>query len=247
MTYFRTNQKKKRRFRRTTSNLDPANLQMTDLVDIGNAQVPSIRIEGTECGRARLSYGYCSREGKQESIPFPPNIRGWFYFHRRPNIHVAAGELRFRVIDLPEGGVDKSQDTKPYFDAGWDLMKGKEPWRISLLGLRKYYPPVYQQLMLEGIITSQMDSEIAGLLPPNLQYNAKSRIVERITDPFSIDFAGQTPSYISLHKERIQSLRFARPFAKQRGNQGPRSLSIYSGRHHHPSNFALVLLMVATF
>ncbi|RXW23109.1 hypothetical protein EST38_g2746 [Candolleomyces aberdarensis] len=177
---------------------------MTDLVDIGNTQVPSIRIQGTKCGRARLSYGYGARDGKQASMAYPPGIQGWFYFHRLPNRHVAAGELRFRVINLPEGGVEKNADSKPYFNAGWDLMKGKEPWRIPLLGLRKCYPPVYQKLMLEGVITKQMDNDINRLLPPTLQYNAKSRIIERVTDPFFIDFAGQKPIYIFLHKERIQ-------------------------------------------
>ncbi|KAJ2930396.1 hypothetical protein H1R20_g6708, partial [Candolleomyces eurysporus] len=213
---------------------------MTDLVDIGNAHVPSIQIQGTKCGRARLSYGYGARDGKQASMAYPPGIQGWFYFHRLPDRHVAAGELRFRVINLPEGGVDKNADPKPYFDAGWDLMKGKEPWRISLLGLRRCYPPVYQKLMLEGVITNQMDNEINRLLPPTLQYNAKSRIIERVTDPFFIDFAGQKPIYIFLHKERIQSVQLARPFAKQRGNQSPRSLSLYSGT-------AYVRLELATF
>ncbi|KAF6755449.1 hypothetical protein DFP72DRAFT_896936 [Ephemerocybe angulata] len=80
-----------RRQKRTINNLDPNQLHISDIIDLNGPVLPTVKIGATLRASQQLDYLW--------KTPFPPNSRGFLYYHSRPDLPPAAGEIRFRMVD----------------------------------------------------------------------------------------------------------------------------------------------------
>ncbi|KAJ3543102.1 hypothetical protein NMY22_g3264 [Coprinellus aureogranulatus] len=188
-----------RYMRRILSTLNPEKLGPEDIIDISGlfaASAAPSRQRGQE-----IHYARTFQDGTRQSHPFPPATCGFFYFHRSsPRPHVAAGEVRFRVIppdarSLPSGAI---------FARGSDLfcLDGLNPWRIPLINVFKKYPGIRQILLKDGSISPAEDIEIENLVV-NVPYLQHRRVLESISDQFLLNMGMFEPHLTILHQEYI--------------------------------------------
>jgi hypothetical protein len=133
----------------TITNLDPNCLRQDEILDLSHKRWPVLAFSTSDArsstSKQMLTYG----KSKGTEYPYPPNAKGWLYFHRRPNSHPLAGELRFRT--LSGGSLSNfahDSDLKKLFAEGMDL-RGTDHtiWRIPLLHLYRVHKPIYNLLV----------------------------------------------------------------------------------------------------
>ncbi|KAF6753222.1 hypothetical protein DFP72DRAFT_1069601 [Ephemerocybe angulata] len=197
--------------------LDPEQLQLSDLLDISGLVRRAACL--AEVGEATISYKDCGRnfKGERRHIPFPPGSVGFLYLHRRPNSHPAAGEIRFRVVDVFK--IDSSTPTE-LFKGGSDLLayEGYQPWRIHMLQTywSNVYEPFRKSIVRQGLLTEDEETETSLLLSkvPMKRLRGNSIILERVTDPFVLSLSvtrkdSNRHSIIGLHQGAIVRHRLA--------------------------------------
>ncbi len=112
----------------------PKRLQPSDYIDLSGLAQPVIALP---CGRTRVV-----RNGSK--IPFPPNTRGFFYYHTPPKAPPYVGELRFRCANSLED-----------FPNCKDLLSTDKfnPWSILLAAMatQTTYLSLREQLMLDDL------------------------------------------------------------------------------------------------
>ncbi len=99
---------------RVISTLCPKRLQPSDYIDLSGMVKPSITLPS---GKMHL----CG-PNHDSTVPFPPNTRGFLYYHNPPKAPPFVGELRFRCANSLED-----------FPNGKDLLSTDKfnPWSIS--------------------------------------------------------------------------------------------------------------------
>ncbi|PPQ96026.1 hypothetical protein CVT25_013888, partial [Psilocybe cyanescens] len=99
---------------------------------------------------------YLGRNTHGDSFPFPPNTKGYMYYHLDNGSPLIAGELRMRICDAPSD-----------FERGHDLpdIEGFGPWSIPLYTLvrRKSYAGFGYLLSQEKLVDADLLSDIRRL------------------------------------------------------------------------------------
>ncbi|KAF6755446.1 hypothetical protein DFP72DRAFT_341279 [Ephemerocybe angulata] len=188
------------RHKRIVSNLDPSCLKMSDIVDLSGAGQPSVRCGGGPA--TQLHYHYVRGS---HYTPFPPNSRGFLYYHSRPGLPPGAGEIRFRVVD---SGLAVSHSAPGLFANGRDLLEhsGYKPWHIHMLQLytTRNYDPIRQLLLFQGLIGAARDRETEQRVSAaNLDKVGGSTILDTISDTFVMQLPIQTLKLSIIHDECI--------------------------------------------
>ncbi|KAJ3542160.1 hypothetical protein NMY22_g3622 [Coprinellus aureogranulatus] len=85
--------------RRIISTLDPKKLGAQHIVDVSGLRCAVFANASPNPSSPKIHYAQSLQGGKKQFHPYPPATCGFFYFHRpSPPPHVAAGEVRFRVV-----------------------------------------------------------------------------------------------------------------------------------------------------
>lgn len=129
--------------------------------------------------------------------PFPPDTKGFFYLNRPgPYPHMAAGSLRFRLVDTPDPSL---------FAQGQDLMLNGIPWSISVIDMKlsRYLLPLYQVL-----VSSEADRRISEMLKvPVKQRRSRNQVLNSILDTFCLDFSVCSTPIIVLDPNSIYQVK----------------------------------------
>ncbi|KAF6755488.1 hypothetical protein DFP72DRAFT_342360 [Ephemerocybe angulata] len=187
---------RRRRRKRTVNNLDPKRLNIRDIVDLNGPRQP-----GVSFGAAGIMLDYfCTK------TPFPPNSRGFFYYHSRPGLPAGAGEIRFRGVDSLSAYCQSSADE--LFANGRDILDntGHKPWRIHMLQVysARRYDPIRRLLLSQGLIDATRDREIEQRVSAaGLKNIGVSTILETISDTFVIQLPSLALFAAFIHEEFI--------------------------------------------
>ncbi|KAF5341673.1 hypothetical protein D9611_001990 [Ephemerocybe angulata] len=181
--------------KRIVSNLDPNHLKMSDIVDLNGPVRPSVRFGGSV---TLLNYHHTNTH-----IPFPPNSRGFFYYHSRPGLPAGAGDIRFRVVDS-QSAPDSAGDL---FANGRDMLDhtGHRPWHIHMLQLytTRNYDPIRQFLLSQGLIDAAQDREIEQRVSVSNLKSGGWPILDTISDTFVIQLPMAVLRLAFIHGECI--------------------------------------------
>lgn len=148
--------------------------------------------------------------------PFPPNTRGYLYFHVEENKPPITGELRFRICGNPW-----------HFEQGHDL-RGRNPWEtwnISLFRLAriKQYAGIYHIIRRERLVPTDVLSDIQKL--PMLEKT--SAVLYDIGQPFVIDLSVQDVRFTLMHPKYTAFCCLRQLFCDR-----PRKIHPYTGELH---------------
>ncbi|KAF6754583.1 hypothetical protein DFP72DRAFT_1009727, partial [Ephemerocybe angulata] len=184
----------RRRQKRTVNNLDPKRLSTKDIVDLNGPCLPSVSF-GVPATKLDC---FCTK------TPFPPNSRGFFYYHSRPGLPAGTGEIRFRVVDLRSA----SRSAGDLFANGKDLLDhtGHKPWRMHMLQIysTRNYDPIRRLLLSQGLIDATRDREIEQRVSAaGLKNIGVSTILETISDTFVIQLPSLALFAAFIHEEFI--------------------------------------------
>ncbi|KAF5342200.1 hypothetical protein D9611_001986 [Ephemerocybe angulata] len=182
--------------KRTVKNLDPKRLHISDIIDLNGPVLPTVKFGATLRASQQLDYLW--------KTPFPPNSRGFLYYHSRPDLPPAAGEIRFRVVDSRSA----SHSAADLFANGRDLLDhtGGKPWRIHMLQLyaTQKYAPFRQLLRTQGLLDAAWDRKAEEQVSAvNLNNLGRSTILDTISDTFVIQLPILTLRLIFIHDECI--------------------------------------------
>lgn len=126
-------------------------------------------------------------------MPFPPDIRGWLYYHRPPHRPAIAGEIRFRR--LPDGGAHD-------FNSGTDLaLSNGVPYVLPLMQVApaQGYTMLQNMLLRDNLVDSSlMEHCIAIRREIGLKGHKwrSAQFVFSLEDPFILNLAQQS---VDLH------------------------------------------------
>ncbi|KAF5341637.1 hypothetical protein D9611_001951 [Ephemerocybe angulata] len=187
---------RRRRRKRTVNNLDPKRLNIRDIVDLNGPRQP-----GVSFGAAGIMLDYfCTK------TPFPPNSRGFFYYHSRPGLPAGAGEIRFRGVDSLSAYCQSSADE--LFANGRDILDntGHKPWRMHMLQLYSAgrYDPIRRLLLSQGLVDATRDLATAQRLSVvDLKNIGISTILDTTSDAFVMQLPIKRLSLAFIHDECI--------------------------------------------
>ena len=124
--------------RRIVSTLCPKRLQPSDCVDISSRNSATVKLQS---GASYIRYNKT-----YFADTFPPNTRGFFYYHTPPKAPPLVGELRFRCASNLDD-----------FHNGKDLLSRDQltPWSVPLCALANHvsYAKWREQLILDNLVT----------------------------------------------------------------------------------------------
>ncbi|KAF5377847.1 hypothetical protein D9615_006724 [Tricholomella constricta] len=146
-------------------------LTVSDFVDLSHLDQPSIKLY---TGSARFTY-LSSRLSKK---PFPPNTRGFLYWHHDPSLPPTAGGIRFRLGDEADPNL---------FSTGTDLLyPNAMPWTIHLLSLAcgSDYGSMKAQLIAERLVDA---ASFESLEKGTAHHNWNSTYIHKLDQPFELD------------------------------------------------------------
>jgi hypothetical protein len=219
MVYPKPSGKRTHRRYPTITNLDPNCLRRDEILDLSHKRWPVLGFSTSDfrsstSKKQMLAYG----TSKGTGYPYPPNSKGWLYFHRRPDSHPLAGELRFRTLS---GGslsnLAHNSDLKKLFAEGMDLRSIDHTiWRVPLLHLYRLHKPIYNLLVSQNLISSSLHLDIERWVPAAYQFGRKMTLIEKITDPFLVDFSLTYHRFYILQEEGIRYFRWSYPFIDRR-------------------------------
>ncbi|GLB38722.1 hypothetical protein LshimejAT787_0505870 [Lyophyllum shimeji] len=159
--------------RRSLKTLHPGRLRSSDFVDVSNMLHPRILVDND---RAYFRYGACGISGL---VPFPPNARGFLYYHHDPELPPTTGEIRFRVT--PDNDVAG-------FECGKDLVGlNGSPWAMGLLTLTKTsFEPFRRRLVEDGLFEPALMQKLVERWKGKRRLlNPHDRAVHYLEQPFT--------------------------------------------------------------
>ncbi|KAF9475369.1 hypothetical protein BDN70DRAFT_883792 [Pholiota conissans] len=131
-------------------------------------------------------------------IRFPPNTKGYFYYHASPDHSELAGSIRFRLCEGPKD-----------FDRGHDLLTPSgQPWGYNLLDLA-IHPGRKELLALihaEGLADEETISDLAKLGLP--QEHHKKPFLFSLADPFVFDLSASRACVRILTRKKLIRVDF---------------------------------------
>ncbi|KAF8347401.1 hypothetical protein F5887DRAFT_30134 [Amanita rubescens] len=191
---------------RVISTLCPKRLRPSDCIDLSGLLKPRMTLP---CGSTRL------RGLKHNKVPFPPNTRGFLYYHTPPKAPSFVGELRFRCANSLED-----------FPNGKDLLSTDKfnPWSISLYALANEAAyPLRGQLMLDDLVSqTTLDTLVtANALYKKFRLGPKCPIIYYFRQPFLFHFDSTQLAFYTATKDRIGFCMANSPIKDHR-SRGPR-------------------------
>ncbi|KAF8350352.1 hypothetical protein F5887DRAFT_1125899 [Amanita rubescens] len=197
------------RFRRIVSTLCSKRLKPSDCIDLSGTSRPCLTLP---CGRTRIGYPKINGTGS-----FPPNTRGFFYYHTPPKAPPVAGELRFRCAS---NLVD--------FHSGKDLVLTDKftPWSIPLYALANLvsYARWREQLVLDNLVTqATLDNwgtaRSMAFDAVTLQAGWDRPVLYYITQPFVLRFNASVIVFYTATKDEIGGCYAYNPLRDSRSNK----------------------------
>lgn len=158
--------------KRSITTLNPQKLVRSDFVDFSGHIQPVIYPQ--RLPRSVVNFHFINSKG----IPFPPNTRGFLYYHSPPGAPFA-GQIRFRLVE--DGDPSK-------FAQSSDLMGPLGvPWHIHVtwLGSKSTYKSICTQLLSENLATWSILNKYKNENPPR----ARTPVVHSVGQPFSMSFS----------------------------------------------------------
>ncbi|KAF8340883.1 hypothetical protein F5887DRAFT_1284186 [Amanita rubescens] len=177
-------------FLRVISTLCPKRLKPSDCIDLSGILTPAVTLP---CGRTRLrglNHDY--------KVPFPPNTRGFLYYHIPPKAPPFVGEIRFRCAN-------SLQD----FPNGKDLLSIDRfnPWSITLstLSNQTTYLNFQRQLMLDDLASqTTVDTWVTKKALYKSHYiGPKNPILYYFRQPFLFRFDSRRLAFYTATKDQI--------------------------------------------
>ncbi|KAF8347386.1 hypothetical protein F5887DRAFT_1172479 [Amanita rubescens] len=174
---------------RLISTLCPKRLQPSDFIDISGLSAPSITLP---CGKATIQ-GYNIKD-----LAFPPNTRGFFYYHTPPKAPPFVGELRFRCTNSLED-----------FPNGKDLLSINKfnPWSISLYALTHQIPylSLREQLILDDLASqTTLDTWFTTkALCKVSHFEPKRPVLYYFRQPFFFRFDSRKLAFYTATKDQL--------------------------------------------
>ncbi|KAG5653230.1 hypothetical protein H0H81_001613 [Sphagnurus paluster] len=135
--------------------LVPARLRKSDFIDVANMTHSSIRVHSNPKS-TRMRFGFIANPMLKTQIisqRFPPDARGFLYYHHDPSLPATAGEIRFRLTPYNDPVL---------FESGKDLLGRFDiPWAINLLSLTYgVNAPLKQQLLADGLVEPSLMEQV---------------------------------------------------------------------------------------
>ncbi|KAF5381604.1 hypothetical protein D9615_005420 [Tricholomella constricta] len=167
--------------------LDPSLLTASDYIDIAGKKWTSVRLPGF----ALFRYGFAERAYR----PFPPNARGFMYWHQDPSLPPTTAALRFRLTSGPDPAL---------FPSGTDLRlyAGTSLWSIGIprIATCAIYAPVKDHLIAQRLVdpTLLRALEVAHATIPNPKSGTQALCT--LNQPFEIDLSATT--YLHVFSKR---------------------------------------------
>ncbi len=182
---------------RILSTLCSKRLEPSDCIDISGKLRPTLRLS---CGSTYIGY---PRINASVADHFPPNTRGFLYYHTPPKAPPLVGEVRFRCASNLDD-----------FHNGKDLLlKDKfTPWSIPPYALSNHasYAKWRDQLILDNLVTqATLDKWITTKNEANDTLTYHSRlgpdrpVLYYITQPFVFRFNSCTFGFYTATKDEI--------------------------------------------
>jgi len=174
---------------RVISTLCPKRLQPSDYIDLSGLAQPAIVLPSGKTDLHGLNH--------DNKVPFPPNTRGFLYYHTPPKAPPFVGELRFRCANSLED-----------FPNGKDLLSTDKfnPWSISLNVLaNQTYPDLRGQLMLDDLVSqTTLDTWVTTkALHKSSPIGLRRPIIYYFRQPFFFHFDCTRLTFHTATKDRI--------------------------------------------
>ena len=187
---------------RIISTLCPKRLQPSDCVDISSRSWATVKLQ---CGASHVRY---NESNWNATGPFPPNTRGFFYYHTPPKAPPLIGEIRFRCAN-----------TLDDFHNGEDLLskdKFQTPWSIPLYTLANYayYAKWGEQLVLDNLVTQATLDKWVISAKRNVRRDRP--VLYYLTQPFFFRFNSHTIAFYAVTKDGISSYTPNNPMKDKR-------------------------------
>ncbi|KAF8347418.1 hypothetical protein F5887DRAFT_1281109 [Amanita rubescens] len=195
---------------RVISTLCPKRLRPSDCIDISGLSSPTIR----------LPYGATILRGFNNNtrVPFPPNTRGFLYYHTPPKAPPFVSEIRFRCAN-------SLQD----FSNGKDLLSSDKfnPWSIPLSALANQtaWLNFRGQLMLDDLASqTTLDTWVAKkALYKSRRIGPRRPILYYFRQPFLFRFDAYELAFYTATKDQIGLCVATSPTVDERS----RSVGVY--------------------
>ncbi|KAG6856860.1 hypothetical protein H0H87_012677 [Tephrocybe sp. NHM501043] len=193
---------KRGRVFRTISTLDPEKLRSTDFVDLSEYRVPTITMGSI--GACELRYAY-----RSDIVPFPPNTRGFLYYHTYRNLPPTCGEIRFRLtVDSNPGNFADGTDL-----IGCDAI----PWSISSLTLSlSSYANARKQLEDDRLISKSLSNNMDTLRGTFKVTKSYPREMYYLEQPFMFDMNWALARFKLVTATEVRPMQLQKLFVDQR-------------------------------
>ncbi|KAF5377835.1 hypothetical protein D9615_006720 [Tricholomella constricta] len=165
----------KQRMKHTSRRIQTLNWELltaSDFVDVSHLRQPSIRLH---TGSARIAYMASSIQNKK---PFPPNTRGFLYWHHDPSLPPTNAGIRLRLVPEPDPTL---------FSTGTDLLyPNAMPWSIDLVKLacNRTYASIKAKLIAERFVDT---ASIESLEKGTANHRWNSTFIHKLDQPFELD------------------------------------------------------------
>jgi hypothetical protein len=183
------------------STLVPDRLVSTDLLDLSGRKQRDCHIMSVDSASgqsARIHYNYQSA-----FHPFPSRTRGYLYWHAPHPEHLAAGEIRFRLVPKD------NDDPRAAFVTGQDLYVSEEtPWRVWAVAAarNRTHRALGELLVRDGVLPQRALDEWQHREQPPYP---RTPILLQLDQPFVCDLDDVINLYVAeglnLHRVVVKS------------------------------------------
>ncbi|KAF8074044.1 hypothetical protein FPV67DRAFT_1375945, partial [Lyophyllum atratum] len=194
--------------------LHPSHLQPQDFMDLSNHTMSRVWVASHS---ASIFYYLSARHTR---AAFPPDSRGFLYYHHDPSLPRTTAQIRFRLTPRDDPGL---------FAEGQDLVgKYGEPWAIDLLMLKQpFYEPFLTQLIRDGLVDPEFMRGVREGWKGHCRSSIDGPSVHYLEQPFKLDVA--LSDTVRMYTPHAIGLGYLADllFRERRKNGGGRP---YSGR-----------------
>lgn len=211
--------------KRIILSLKRENLQTSDFLDISERQIVRLNMPIFLAGEgAQIKTSVSGRPlfnvSRVGHLPgkFPPNSKGFLYFHIPPGQSSISGELRFRLTPTKNpASFDEGHDLTRTNGFHWRVQSHAMPEALRNFALR-------DQVVTPAVITEW--EQLSRVAP-------SATALYYLEQPFFLDFAYASISMVCVHNGDIRRVYFYNPTRDLRGIWQPRNhhgIAPYTGR-----------------